>query len=341
MGLAGLVAACGGGSGGRVDDVSGTPGQPRPGSIPTIVGGVDLGRLDPVTVLVGEGLAFGAPLPSEQAAAEAYTADPEVTAALVRRVYTVAEGRHLADAVVLVLDGSELFDTSVLAAFVEGAVSAAGGGRAGEAVLASRPVVRSADPEGKSAAVGFLEANLLTIVTAPSALEADLIVTRQLEARARGEVGSSTPLTPLVATPVGAAFVSVPTVTFASIPPAEDEPAPEAPGLAGATAVEGRYGVVAGERRTVVWAFSVDLAAYPSAEALVPAMEALATSRSGGTPVTTAEVGGRVVYSSSAAPGSPSAQVFRHLGLVLVVEGVQPDQLDAVTTAWIAALGPS
>jgi hypothetical protein len=38
-------------------------------------------------------------------------------------------------------------------------------------------------------------------------------------------------------------------------------------------------------------------------------------------------------------PGAPSTQVFRHQGLVLLVEGDRPDQVDAVTTAWIAALG--
>jgi hypothetical protein len=188
--------------------------------------------------------------------------------------------------------------------------------------------------------VGFVEANLLTIVKGSTPADVDLTVSRQIEARGRGEAGSPTPFTPLVATPVDAAFVAVPTVTFEAISAPEDEPGPETPALAGATAVEGRYGVVAGERRTVVWAFTVDPSVYPAAEVLAPAMEALATARAGGVAAQALELGGRVVYSATGEAGSPSAEVFRHRGLVLVVEGVQPDQLDAVTTAWIAALGP-
>lgn len=332
-----VLAACGGG-GGHADEVTGEPGRPRPGSIPTIVGGVDLGSLDPATTLVGEELSFGSPLPSEEAAADAYTSDPEVSSALVRRVYGAVDGRHLADVTVLALNGAELFDESVVDAFVEGAVAAASGGRAAKADLRGRQVVRAADV-GSGVAVGFREANLLTIVKGAAA-DVDLVVIRQLVARSRGEVGSSVPVTPLVPTPVDAAFVAVPTVTFAPIPPVEDEPAPEAPALAGATAVQGRYGVVAGERRTLVWAFTVDPAAYPSAEALAPAMEALASARAGGVAAQAVELGDRVVYAATGEPGSPGAEVFRHRGLVLVVEGVQPDQLDAVTTAWIAALGP-
>jgi hypothetical protein len=105
--------------------------------------------------------------------------------------------------------------------------------------------------------------------------------------------------------------------------------------------VQGRYGVVAGERRTVVWAFTVDAGTYPSAEALDPALQALAATRAGGTAPQALELGGRLVYSSTSEPGAPSAQVFRHQGLVLVVEGDRPDQVAAVASAWIAALGPA
>ena len=38
--------------------------------------------------------------------------------------------------------------------------------------------------------------------------------------------------------------------------------------------------------------------------------------------------------------GRGAASAFRHQGLVLVVEGADPAQLDAVVTAWITALGP-
>ena len=95
---------------------------------------------------------------------------------------------------------------------------------------------------------------------------------------------------------------SVPTVTFQPIPPPEEEPPPEAPTMAGATGVEGRYGVVAGERRTVVWSFTVDPRTYPSAEPLErPSPAASATARAGGSPAAVTEVLGRVVVAADAA----------------------------------------
>jgi hypothetical protein len=52
------------------------------------------------------------------------------------------------------------------------------------------------------------------------------------------------------------------------------------------------------------------------------------------------EVVDRVVLASTNPDGTPSARVFRHQGLVLLVEGDRAAQLDAVVTAWITALGP-
>jgi hypothetical protein len=102
--------------------------------------------------------------------------------------------------------------------------------------------------------------------------------------------------------------------------------------------VQGRYGVVAGERRTTVWAFTVDPGAYPSAEVLEPAMAALASARAGGAAPEAIEVVDRVVQRATGAEGSPSARAFRHGALVLLVEGTDPAQIDAVVSAWIAAL---
>ncbi|MEO7428773.1 MAG: hypothetical protein ABIY48_05245, partial [Acidimicrobiales bacterium] len=331
-----LLGSCRG-DGGAVDEVRDQRGAPVRGAIPTIAGGVHLGNLEPTTVLVGSAIAFGAPLPSQQAAADAFVDDPEVHAALARRVYLVADGRHLADVVVLVLDGTQIFDDGVLAGFMRGAVGAMGGGAATDVLLAGQTVLRAGAADSSRLATGFRTANLLVIATGPSQADVDLTVTRQLEARARGEVGAPTPVTPLVPLGADAAFVPVPTVAFAVIPPPETEPGPVPPPLPGATAVQGRYGVVAGERRTVVWAFTVDAGAYPSAEALEPAMHALVAAGGAGVAPAVTEVGDRIVYSSVGAPGSPSAQVFRHKGLVLLVQGDRPDQVDAVTTAWIAA----
>ena len=334
-----VLAACGTGSGGGVDEVGDDRDAPNPGAIPTIAGGVELPALDPGTVLVGAELTFGAPLPSEQAAADAFTADPEVSAALARRAYAT-DGRRLADVIVLALDGTQLFDDSVLAAFERGAVGALADAVAEDGTLAGRAVLRATGTEGRLA-VGFREGNLLTIVRGSVVTDVDHVVTRQLEALARGEVGSTAPVTPLVAVPPDAAFVAVPTVTFVPFPAPEEEP-PPVPGLPGATGVAGRYGVVAGERRTVVWSFAV-AGGFPSAEALEPAVQALVSQLAAGAPAEDVEMLDRVVHRAvtSTEGTSLAASAFRHQGLVLVVTGTDAAQVDAVATAWIAALGPT
>lgn len=336
--LAALLVACSGG-GTTTDEVRSTRDGPTPGVIPTIPGGVELGQLDPTAVLVGAGLAFGSPLPSEQVAADGLMSDAAIAAAVARRVYSSEDATHIAHVMVLGLDGARIFDESGLAALVDGAVAAAGRGTPRHITLAGRPAVRASDRVEGVSAVGFLEANLLVIVTAPDTVAAEGVATSQIEARERGEVGSAVPATPLRLAAVDAAFVAVPTVTFAPIPPPEREAPPVAPELPGATAVEGRYAVVAGERRGVVWAFSADVATYASAEALEPPMAALVAGRADGAAPVTTEVADRVVLAATNPAGSPSARVFRHGNLVLLVEGFRPDQLDAITTAWVAALG--
>ena len=67
-------------------------------------------------------------------------------------------------------------------------------------------------------------------------------------------------------------------------------------------------------------------------------MADLVGGRAGGQPVEQVELLGRLVARASAPVGERSAQAFRHQALVLVVEGNDPAQLDAVTTAWITAL---
>ena len=303
---------------------------------PTLAGGVALTAVDAAGVLVGEGLAFGTPLPSEQLAAEAYLADPEVASALARRVHSRRDGRLLGRALVLTLDGDELFDEGVLDAFVRGIVAAEGGGAEEDLTLAGRAALRSQGADGT--AIGFLEGDQLVVVQGPDERVVRVVVERQLAAIAAGAPGSLDPVTPLVAVPVSAAFVTVPTLTFQPIPPPEEEPPPEPPVLPGATGVEGRYGVVAGERRTTVWVFALDPATYPSAEVLEAALAVLVSSRSGGAPAEGVEVVDRVVQRATGGGGAPSARAFRHQGIAILVEGGDPAQIDAVVSAWIAVL---
>jgi hypothetical protein len=334
LGVSGLLllAACS--TDGGSDDQPAAPDRgPNRAVPPTLAGGVDLVAVEPTRVLVGGGLAFGAPLPSEELAAEAYGADPEVEAAMARRVFALRDGRLLGTVLVLTLDGDELFDDGVLDSFVRAVVAAEGDGAEEELTLAGRATFRSRGPEGT--AIGFLEGDQLVVVKGPVDQEIRTVVQRQLTAIAAGTPGAAEPATPLVPIPIGSVFVVEPTVTVEAIPPPEEEPPPEAPALPGATGLEGRYGVVAGERRTTVWVFTLDPATYPTAEALEPALAALVSSRAGGASAEGVEVVDRVVQR---ADGAPSARAFRHHGIAILVEGGDPAQVDAVVSAWIAEL---
>lgn len=330
-----VVASCGGSGGG--DPAARTDPGPNKGPVPTLPGGVALAAVDPASVLVGEGLAFGRPLPSEQAAAAVFAEEPEVRAAVVRRVLSQRDGRVIGQALVLQLDGEAVFDRSVLDAFISGVVGALGGAPAQGEGLGGRPVLRARG--GELTAVGFREGDLLVVVTGGVDRDVRTVVGRQLEALASGAIGSLDPMTPLLPAAIDAAFVVVPTLSFEAIPPPEDETPPEAPGLVGASAVEGRYGVVAGERRATVWAYVVDLAAFPTAEAHDRFVAELVSTSAGGAASSEVEVVDRLVVTADGAEGMPSARAFRHRGLVLLVQGPDPAQLDATLADWIIALG--
>ena len=322
-----LLAAC------SDDDASSDASVDRgPNRTPpqTLAGGVDLAAVDPAHLLVGDDLAYGRALPSQQAAADAYLEDPEVAKARARRLYGRSDGHLLGEVLLLTLDGTELFDHSVLDAFVDGAVGALGNGSTTTVTVAGRPVLRSRGSGGT--VMGFREGDQLMLVRGSNEDVVASAIERQLA------TGDPHPFTPLVPVPIDAAFVAVPTVTFEPIPPPEEEVPPDPPPLPGATAVQGRYGVVAGERRTTVWAYTLDPATYPSAEALEPALAALVSARAGGAPTEVTEVLNRVVLSADGAEGSASARAFRDRGLVLVIEGQDPAQLDAVITAWLTEL---
>jgi hypothetical protein len=333
--VAGMVLGACRDDGGSAD---GTPEDRGPNRAPpaTLAGGVELAAVDPLRLLVGEGLAYGTPLPSEQAAADVYREDPEVASVIARRVHDRGDGHFMARAMVLELDGAELFDESVLSAFVAGAVAALGDGTTEPITLADLPVLRSRGDGGT--VLGHREGNQLLIMHGRSDPDVTSAMERSLRSHRAGEVGALQPFTPLVPRPLDAAFVPVPTVAFQPMPPREDEIPPEPPGFPGATAVQGRYGVVAGERRTTIWAFGLDRGTYRSAESLEPRLGEVVATVAGGSPVEASEVLGRVVLRADGSEDHPSVRAFRHHGLALIVEGTDPAQLDAVITAWLKEL---
>lgn len=312
---------------------------PNAGALPTLAGGLELAATDPVRVLAGDGLTYGRALPSQQVAADAFLADPEVSSAVTRRIYALGDGRLMGDVLVLGLDGSELFDEGVLDAFVAGVVAAFGDGQAETIPVGDRPTVRSRGAAGS--VIGYLEGDQLVVVRGRVPGDVEAVVALQLAALAAGAPGSAEPRTPLVAIPIDSVFVAVPAVTFQPFPPPEDEPVPEPPALGGATGVQGRYGVVAGERRTTAWAFSLDPGVHPWAETLDAALVALVGARASGAEGDTVEVLGRLVHRADGAEGAVSARAFRQHGVALLVEGLDPAQLDAVVSAWITALDGS
>ena len=315
-----ITGSCSSGGGGSEADTATTPTEgPNAAVLPTLAGGLELTAVDPTQVLTGRGLSYGLPLPSEQAAADAFLEDPEVAAVTARGVYSLLDGRRVGDVLVLTLDGAELFDQTVLDAFVRGVVASAGGEPQADVDLAGHTTIRSrSDTE---TVIGYVEGNLLVIVRGPDEHDTGVVVERQLSSLAAGVVGAPDPRTPLVSLPIDAAFIEVPTVDFQPIPPAEEEPPPEPPPMAGATSVLGRYGVVAGERRTTVWAYTVDPQTFPWAEPLEAALPGLASSRTGGAPSTASRCSVGWCRAPTGRRGRPRRRAFRHGALVLLVEG--------------------
>ena len=185
---------------------------PNAGALPTLAGGLELTSVEPTRVLTGDGLAYGQPLPSQQAAAEAFVEDPEVAAATARQVYSTRDGRLVGDALALTLDGTELFDQGVLDAFVAGVAGSLGGEEPEVVDLGGRTVIRSRGSAGTT--IAYVEGDQLVVVRGPDDHDVGVVVERQLAALAAGVAGAADPQTPLVPLSIDAAFVSVPTVAF-------------------------------------------------------------------------------------------------------------------------------
>jgi hypothetical protein len=342
-----LSAACAGGEGtgdeGARDEVAPLFGRPPTGpdvTPPTLPGGVELAPVDPASALVGDGIAYGSPLPSAQAAAGALAEDPGIEQVLVRVAHRADGQGPLAEVLLATLDGAAFFDASVLDAYLNGLTVALAEAPGPEALgppqdIAGTPV-RRLDGPGESAVAVWRRGDLLVVVRG-AAVDVEHVVTRSLSALAAGHVGSLEPRTPLPAPGAPAPFVEVPNVELVALPPPEEEPPPPAPELIGASAPEARIGVIGGERRAMVWAFPIDPGVL-TVEAISPAVEALVQGRAGGAPAVAEEVLATVVTAADAAVGQRSARAFVHGRWVVLVEGPVPADLDGIVTAWLEAL---
>jgi hypothetical protein len=312
------------------------PAAPAPTGGPpvTLPGGVDLPRRDPASVLVGPGLAFGSQLPSTTAGLVELEATEEVRSTLGRRVYDQPSARLLAELSVLVLDGKAFHDERTLERWVASFVGRLAGAEPRRARVEGRPVVRAGT--GGRAVLGLRRGSLLVLVSG-SPDEVEWVTVLMLQGLRTDDPPRPWPATPLALLDATAPFVPVPGVEFVPFPPAEDEPPPAPPPLAGTLATQGRIAVVGGERRATVWSMATDPGVYPTAEELAPAIDALVGSRSGGSPSVT-ELEDRLVTAADGPPGGTSARAFHHGNVVVLVEGRDPAQLDAVATAWVRAL---
>jgi hypothetical protein len=296
---------------------------------------LDLERLEPVIILIADGITFGTALPNDQRALETYVADPAVLDGAARVAYDSASATPLADVTALSIDPGAFHDQEVLDAFVLGVVEASGGSAVLEEID-GRPTLRTIATDGTNVrALGH--ENLLLIVQGVDDAAVLRVVRGVGAAIAAGQSGDGAQHTPIRALAAGELFIPVTTVGFAPYP--EDEEVPDPPSLPGGfVGAEARLAIVAGERRGTVWVLETAATAFPSAEALEPAVAELVADGVRAE-VSTVQVGRRVVHGADRA--STVVRAFRHHNLVVVVQGREVDQVDAIVSAWSDAIGYS
>jgi hypothetical protein len=303
---------------------------------PTLVGGVALDPVDPGSLVVGHDLSFGTALPSTDAALAVLTETAEVMSVMSRRVYDTPSAEPRADLAVLTLDGEAFYDEAAVDGWVAAFVGRLVDAEPVPGEIGDVAVVRAG--AGPRAALGFRRGDALVVVEGTEA-HAEWVGTVMLQGLAAGEEPRPWPATPLLALPVDGAFAAVPGVGFPPFPPDDPEPAPAPPPFPGTTAVEGRIGVVGGERRATVWSIATDPNTHPTAESLIADIDALVSGRAGGAAASRDEVSGRIVTGADGPAGTRSARAFLHGRLVVLVEGADAAQVDAIVTAWVTALG--
>jgi hypothetical protein len=189
--------------------------------------------------------------------------------------------------------------------------------------------------------VTFRLDNVIVLVTAPTSDGARTLAATMAEAALSGSGGGGSTVTPFGEVPPSSAFVDLNGFGFIVFPNDEEKtdlayeplPVPLVDGLAGLP--EARLVVIGNEIRGAAWVLPTARTSYASAEDLVEPMRLLAAARSGGE-VTEEVVNGRTVFAGDTAA---SVRVVREENLVLVVDGIDPVNADAIVAEWLGSLG--
>lgn len=304
---------------------------------------LELGNRDPASVLTGDGLLFGDPGPEALLASQGFESDPLVQSAATRGVYSADTLESVATVSALGLAPGVFTSAAAVDGYVRGlAVGVAGGDDTPVDAQLGALDGFAASSESRSV-ITFRLDNVVVLVAASSPAGARIVAAAMVNATVGGAVADPGTTTPFAVLDPAAAFVALNGFVFAPFPTDEEKvvlafeplPVPLIDGMGGLP--QGRLVVLGNEIRASAWALPASPDSYASAEALVDPMRLLAAARSGGE-VSEQVVAGRTIYKGDA---SEPIRVFRLANLVLVVDGLDAANADAVVAEWARSLDPN
>ena len=302
---------------------------------------IDFGDRDPTSLLAADGFVFGGPEPETVLAADGIGSDPLVQRALARTVYSAETGEELATLLAVVLEPGVFTSAAAVNGFVGGLATGLIGTDDPPMPVPIGGFDGFAASSGQRSIVAFRVDNVVVMVEADSPATAGAVGEAVAVADSTGAGVDSTTMTPFSDVDPFSVFSPLAGFEFAVFPtdeekvdlPFEPLPVPTLDGLAGFPV--GELVVIGNEIRGAAWAVPVSRASYASAEDLIEPMRNLAATRSGGA-ATEQVIAGRTVYGGDAVE---SIRVFRHENLVLVVDGFDRVNADAIVAAWARSVG--
>lgn len=295
-------------------------------SVPSTSTTTETPRLDPNSALVARGYLFGSAPPSLAATRDVYRADDLVLGSEVAVAWHASRVQRIADVIVLSLDEPALVDDEVVRAYVkafEGALARAG-----------------------QRSVSFLHGNLLVVLVGPDSRAVTALRSAMQAAIKSGGKGGATRTTPMRRVATTSVFVELPDAVFEPYPvptdttvegtpttedPGEPPPPPTIDASGAVGSVELRRVLVGSEARALAWALAIRTDVVRSAEQLESLVERSVRSRVRAD-VTTRAVSDRVVWVAA------GIRAFRAHNIVVIVEGADEVQLDALVASWLRVL---